>query len=283
MKNIIYCIFETRQEPNDIKPDTLQTLSVSPEKDKPKPTTIPHKIDKKPSIIENQPIRNTDEPLKHKKPSEKTSSNGDDLSQDPLSNRNKVDEDFERLQEDLVLKLVVDEETAPKTSSSSAAPPQPFEVTNVQPPPNLAPPQQDKWYYQDPQGTRQGPFPNHEMAEWYKAGYFSNQLNVMRECDERYFLLGELITLCGGENPFLANIRLPVLKNDAPKTAEDVLPYQFLTQLAFQQQQASMRNLAEPWSALTLQQQELATQRLLLQQQQQQQVRILLSCTFENI
>ncbi|EFA01526.1 hypothetical protein TcasGA2_TC007086 [Tribolium castaneum] len=178
-------------------------------------------------------------------------------------NIDKVDEDFDRLQEDLVLKLVVDEET-PKSQQPSAN----FDVAGVQPPPNLAPPSQDKWYYQDPQGTRQGPFANVEMAEWYKAGYFSNQLHVMRECDERYFLLGELINLCGGENPFLSNIRFPVLKNEA-KLPDDMLPYQFLSQLAFKQQ-VSLRNLAEPWSALTLQQQELAAQRLLMQQQQQQ-------------
>ncbi|RZC32532.1 PERQ amino acid-rich with GYF domain-containing protein 2 [Asbolus verrucosus] len=175
----------------------------------------------------------------------------------------KVDEDFDRLQEDLVLKLVVDEET-PKTTQTSTN----FDVAGVQPPPNLVPPSQEKWYYQDPQGTRQGPFPNVEMAEWYKAGYFSNQLHVMRECDERYFLLGELINMCGGENPFLSNIRFPLLKNEAAKLPDDVLPYQFLSQMAFKQQ-ISMRNLAEPWSALTLQQQELAAQRLLLQQQQQ--------------
>ncbi|KAJ3658723.1 hypothetical protein Zmor_010447 [Zophobas morio] len=241
---------DTKQD--DAKPKE----SSSPEKDKTKPPSL-QKSDRR---IDDKDDRSSEE----LRPQllEKPSSNGPPL--EPMTpNIDKSDEDFDRLQEDLVLKLVVDEET-PKSSQTPN-----FDVGGVQPPPNLVPPSQDKWYYQDPQGTRQGPFANVEMAEWYKAGYFSNQLNVMRECDERYFLLGELINLCGGENPFLSNIRFPVLKNEPAKLPDDVLPYQFLSQLAFKQQ-VSLRNLAEPWSALTLQQQEMAAQRLLLQQQQQQ-------------
>ncbi|XP_056635586.1 GRB10-interacting GYF protein 2 isoform X1 [Diorhabda sublineata] len=176
------------------------------------------------------------------------------------------DSDFERLQEDLVLKLVVDEEV-PKQIPNN------FEVSGVQPPPNLAAPTVvDKWFYQDPQGQMQGPFSNIEMAEWYKAGYFSNQLKVRRQCDERFFLLGELITLCGGVNPFLVNSRFPVLKNDITKVQPepDIMQLQYLSQMAaFKQAQA--RLLTEPWTAISIQQQqELAAQRLILQQQQQQ-------------
>jgi hypothetical protein len=250
-----------KEEPSDqeLREDVAKPKeSSSPEKDKPK-ATVPHKTDKR---IDEKDDRNSEE---SKLQCTEKQSSGNGPSQDPLTpNMDKVDEDFDRLQEDLVLKLVVDEET-PKTAQTTTN----FDVTGVQPPPNLVPPSQEKWYYQDPQGTRQGPFANVEMAEWYKAGYFSNQLNVMRECDERYFLLGELINMCGGDNPFLSNIRFPVLKNEAAKLPDDMLPYQFLSQLAFKQQ-VSLRNLAEPWSALTLQQQELAAQRLLLQQQQQQ-------------
>lgn len=134
-------------------------------------------------------------------------------------------------------------------------------------PPNLVPPSQEKWYYQDPQGTRQGPFPCAEMTEWYKAGYFSNHLHVMRECDERYFLLGELINLCGADNPFLSEIRFPILKNETAKLPDDMLSYHVLPKLPPFPPQAPMRNLTEPWSGLPLAQQDLATaQRLLLQQ-----------------
>lgn len=113
----------------------------------------------------------------------------------------------------------------------------------------------------------QGPFSNIEMAEWYKAGYFSNQLKVRRQCDERFFLLGELITMCGGANPFQTGIRFPTLKNDVTKMPDpDILQFQYLSQMAAYKQ-AQARILAEPWSAITLQQQELAAQRLIMQQQ----------------
>lgn len=112
----------------------------------------------------------------------------------------------------------------------------------------------------------QGPFSNLEMAEWYKAGYFSNQLKVRRHCDERFFMLGELIGMCGG-NPFQSTMRFPVLKNDISKMPDtDMLQFQYLTQMAAYKQ-AQARIVQEPWSALTLQQQELAAQRLIMQQQ----------------
>ncbi|KAJ8939755.1 hypothetical protein NQ318_004168, partial [Aromia moschata] len=145
---------------------------------------IPEKVDKEvvvqqraksegpPKPIEKQPVI-TNGPV-HATPSEMKS---------PIS---------ERFQEDFVLKLVVDEEPPKQTPSN-------FEVGGIQPPPNLvAPPMHDKWFYQDPQGQMQGPFSNIEMAEWYKAGYFSNQLKVRRQCDERFFLLGELIKCAEG-------------------------------------------------------------------------------------
>ncbi|KAG5888028.1 hypothetical protein JTB14_027823 [Gonioctena quinquepunctata] len=172
------------------------------------------------------------------------------------------DSDFERFQEDFVLKLVVDEESPKQTQNN-------LDMSNIKPPPNLtAPPVQDKWFYQDPQGQMQGPFAHQEMAEWYKAGYFSNQLKVRRHCDERFFLLGELITICGGMNPFQSEIRFPVLKNDVTKMPDpDILQFQYLSQMAAYKQ-AQARIVADPWSAITLQQQELAAQRLIMQQQQ---------------
>lgn len=110
-----------------------------------------------------------------------------------------------------------------------------------------------------------------EMAEWYKAGYFSHQLKVRRLCDERFFLLGDLITLSNGANPFETTIRYPVLKSDVTKTPEaEMMQYhQYLTQMAVLKQQAhvAQRAMTEPWNPLTMQQQELAAQRLMMQQQ----------------
>ena len=34
----------------------------------------------------------------------------------------------------------------------------------------------DTWLYRDPQGSVQGPFATHEMAQWYSQGYFSGGL-----------------------------------------------------------------------------------------------------------
>ncbi|CAG9864477.1 unnamed protein product [Phyllotreta striolata] len=176
--------------------------------------------------------------------------------------------DFERLQEEYVLKLVVDEDLPKQVPNN-------YDVTNIQPPPNLATtaPILDKWYYQDPQGQMQGPFSNAEMAEWYKAGYFSNQLKVRRQCDERFYLLGELIGMCAGANPFQSGVRFPVLKGDnlpkiapPPPAEPDMLPLQYLSQMAAFQAQAQARLLAEPWN-VGMPPPELAAQRLMMQQQ----------------
>ncbi|CAH0559994.1 unnamed protein product [Brassicogethes aeneus] len=191
---------------------------------------------------------------------------------------NRVDEDFEKLQEDLILKLVENEEPMKPPQNQNN-----FDMGPVQPPPNLAQMIADKWFYQDPQGQMQGPFVNLEMGEWFKAGYFSNQLKIRRACDERFFLLGELVTLCGGANPFTCGVRFPVLKNDPqpPQTESDILNHlHYVAQMtAFKQAQQQRGNVAEPWNpaaaaALSMQQQELAAQRLLLQQQQQQQQQV---------
>ncbi|XP_074839023.1 GRB10-interacting GYF protein 1 isoform X2 [Carettochelys insculpta] len=54
-----------------------------------------------------------------------------------------------------------------------------------------------KWFYKDPQGEIQGPFPTQEMAEWFQAGYFSMSLLVKRGCDEGFQPLGEVIKMWG--------------------------------------------------------------------------------------
>lgn len=61
------------------------------------------------------------------------------------------------------------------------------------------------------QGEVQGPFSATEMAEWFRAGYFTVSLLVRRQCDERYFTLGDLVKQCPGGVPFL-NCRIPPLK-----------------------------------------------------------------------
>lgn len=68
-----------------------------------------------------------------------------------LDMNNKVEEEFQRMQEDIVKKLVVDEETPRKINLENFSISSNVVNTNL-PPPNLVQPlQQDKWYYQDPQ------------------------------------------------------------------------------------------------------------------------------------
>lgn len=60
----------------------------------------------------------------------------------------------------------------------------------------------DLWFYRDPQSNVQGPFNAIEMTEWYRAGYFNENLFVRRFSDSRFRPLGELIKLCHGNMPF---------------------------------------------------------------------------------
>lgn len=178
----------------------------------------------------------------------------------------RVEEDFDRLQEDLVKKLVVDEDTP-------RAAPDGFSLPGVAaatlPPPNLAPPAQDKWYYQDPQGDLQGPFTASEMAEWFNAAYFSATLLVRRQCDDSFYRLGELVQSLNGANPFLpgATPRIPPLKQEvAPPDNNELLQYQLLQRQLALRQMASIRPMgsAEPWSGLTaMQQRDLLGQQVL--------------------
>ncbi|KAI5615311.1 GRB10-interacting GYF protein 2 isoform X1 [Silurus asotus] len=71
-----------------------------------------------------------------------------------------------------------------------------------------------KWYYKDPQGEIQGPFSNHEMSEWFQAGYFTMTLLVKRGCDEGFHPLGEIFKMWG-RVPFAPGPPLPPLLGDA--------------------------------------------------------------------
>ncbi|XP_030379364.1 GIGYF family protein CG11148 [Scaptodrosophila lebanonensis] len=67
----------------------------------------------------------------------------------------------------------------------------------------------DLWFYRDPQSNVQGPFSAIEMTEWYRAGYFNENLSVRRFSDSRFRPLGELIKLCHGNMPFTHSHLLP--------------------------------------------------------------------------
>lgn len=53
-----------------------------------------------------------------------------------------------------------------------------------------------------------GPFSNHEMSEWFQAGYFTMTLLVKRGCDEGFHPLGEIFKMWG-RVPFAPGPPLP--------------------------------------------------------------------------
>ncbi|XP_065370812.1 GIGYF family protein Gyf [Calliphora vicina] len=74
------------------------------------------------------------------------------------------------------------------------------------------------WLYRDPQAKVQGPFSALEMTEWYRAGYFNENLFVSRVCDTRFRPLGELIKICNGQMPFSHSHLIPIDLNSTPLT-----------------------------------------------------------------
>jgi PERQ amino acid-rich with GYF domain-containing protein len=65
-------------------------------------------------------------------------------------------------------------------------------------------PDRMRWIYRDPQGTTQGPWSGLEMHDWYKAGFFSPELQVKKLEDSDYEPLAQLIRRIGNSRePFL--------------------------------------------------------------------------------
>ncbi|CAH0578404.1 unnamed protein product [Chrysodeixis includens] len=48
----------------------------------------------------------------------------------------------------------------------------------------------EQWYYEDPEGNIQGPFPSKDMYNWYRAGFFNPSLMVRRACETMMRPLG---------------------------------------------------------------------------------------------
>lgn len=75
--------------------------------------------------------------------------------------------------------------------------------TGLKPPMNHL--QNLEWFYLDPQGETQGPFSPQDMTEWFKAGYFQENLMVKRTIDPTFIPLGHVLKLCGRTAPFFNN------------------------------------------------------------------------------
>ncbi|XP_067330133.1 GRB10-interacting GYF protein 2 isoform X2 [Channa argus] len=134
-----------------------------------------------------------------------------------------------------------------------------------------------KWFYKDPQGEIQGPFSNHEMTEWFQAGYFTMSLLVKRGCDEVFQALGEIMKIWG-RVPFTPGPAPPPLQGDGDQ--ERLKRQQELTALnLYQLQQLQYQYLLRQQYAQVLAQQKaavLSSAPVQQQQQHQQQINLLL-------
>lgn len=59
-----------------------------------------------------------------------------------------------------------------------------------------------KWYYRDPSGQIQGPFPTKKMLHWYSRKYFPETLPLRRAQDILFEPMSEWKSKCGGVCPF---------------------------------------------------------------------------------
>ncbi|XP_066603534.1 GRB10-interacting GYF protein 2 isoform X2 [Prorops nasuta] len=122
--------------------------------------------------------------------------------------RQGPEDDLDRMKEQadaLVTKLITDEENHREKMNTM-----PPSCTN-HPPTVSSVTGREKWFYRDPQGEVQGPFLATEMADWFKAGYFTSGLLVRRTCDERYATLGHMIKAYG-RVPFTPGPLIPPMK-----------------------------------------------------------------------
>ncbi|KAF8426941.1 hypothetical protein EV426DRAFT_559686 [Tirmania nivea] len=72
----------------------------------------------------------------------------------------------------------------------------------------LVMPDKIQWEYRDPQGVIQGPFSGLEMHDWFKGGYFPQDLYVKRVEDPEFEPLSQLIRRIGNQRePFLVPLQ----------------------------------------------------------------------------
>ena len=153
-------------------------------------------------------------------------------------------------------------------------------------------PDRMRWIYRDPQGTTQGPWSGLEMHDWYKAGFFSPELQVKKLEDTEYEPLAQLIRRIGNSRePFLVpQIGIPHGSSTAlvsttaqvPGTTATVVapansaqpPFagsfpSFGTTLTAEQQNALERRKQEEQYLMARQKEHLAQQQVMIKQQMQ--------------
>ena len=148
-------------------------------------------------------------------------------------------------------------------------------------------PDRMRWIYRDPQGNMQGPWSGLEMHDWYKAGFFSPELQVKKLEDTDYEPLAQLIRRIGNSRePFLVpQIGIPhgpptnhpnstaVTAAAAPAATPSAAqpPFassfpSFGTTLSAEQQNALERRKQEEQYLMARQKEHLAQQQVILKQ-----------------
>ena len=146
-------------------------------------------------------------------------------------------------------------------------------------------PDRMRWIYRDPQGNMQGPWSGLEMHDWFKAGFFTADLQVKKLEDAEYEPLAQLVRRIGNSRePFLVpQIGVPHGAPaqgpwGAPGPNGGVQPPfpssfpSFGTTLTAEQQNALERRKQEEQYLMARQKEHLAQQQAMMKQMQIQQV-----------
>ena len=184
--------------------------------------------------------------------------------------------------------------SAPSTASYFGRSQEPDAASNQMPATQqrqMVMPDRMRWIYRDPQGNMQGPWSGLEMHDWYKAGFFSPELQVKKLEDGDYEPLAQLIRRIGNSRePFLVpQIGIPhgpptALPNSSSVTAASVAattpstaqpPFassfpSFGTTLSAEQQNALERRKQEEQYLMARQKEHLAQQQVMLKQMHMQ-------------
>lgn len=143
-------------------------------------------------------------------------------------------------------------------------------------------PDRMRWIYRDPQGNIQGPWTGLEMHDWFKAGFFSPDLQIKKLEDPEFEPLAQLVRRIGNSRePFLVpQIGIPHGPDPnagAPwtgsTTAQPPFPGSFPsfgTTLTAEQQNALERRKQEEQYLMARQKEHLAQQQAMMKQMQLQ-------------
>lgn len=143
-------------------------------------------------------------------------------------------------------------------------------------------PDRMRWIYRDPQGHTQGPWTGLEMHDWFKAGFFSPDLQIKKLEDPDFEPLAQLVRRIGNSRePFLVpQIGIPhgpdpsaagPWTTSTSGTAQPPFPGSFPsfgTTLTAEQQNALERRKQEEQYLMARQKEHLAQQQALMKQMQ---------------